>query len=104
MITRKRTRGTETVSVTFTVDDAGHAGPVSVVGDFNGWDPTADPLRPRGSGGPPRATVRLQAGHVYRFRYVTDAGRWFDDETADGWEPNQYGDLDCLLDLVNSIG
>jgi 1,4-alpha-glucan branching enzyme len=104
MISRRRTRGTAVVSVTFSAYDAGDPQqPVSVVGDFNGWDPTADRLQ-RVPGGPPRTTVRLEAGHVYRFRYLTSDGRWFDDDSADGYEPNGYGGANCLLDLVNSPG
>jgi 1,4-alpha-glucan branching enzyme len=104
MITRRRTPGTETVSVTFSVPSAADGGPaLSVVGDFNGWDPTANPLRSRISG-PPRTTVRLQAGQIYRFRYVTDTGRRLDDDTADGYEPDASGDKNCLLDLLNNPG
>jgi 1,4-alpha-glucan branching enzyme len=104
VITRRRAVGTATVSVTFGVRDARDATrPVSVVGDFNGWDPSAHPLQ-HTADGPPRTTVRLQAGRVYRFRYRTDTGHWFDDEAADGYEPNGYGQENCLLDLVNSIG
>ena len=47
---------------------------------------------------------RLDAGQVYRFRYVTDTGRFFDDDTADGYEPNEYGERNCLLDLLNRPG
>ena len=44
MITKKRHRD-GTTKVVFTLPDAGQ--PVSVVGDFNGWDPYAHPMRRR---------------------------------------------------------
>jgi 1,4-alpha-glucan branching enzyme len=104
MITRRRTRDADTVSVTFTPHAAdGPAGTVSVVGDFNGWDPTANPVL-SSAGRPPRATVRLAVGQVYRFRYVTDTGHWFDDDRAHGYEPNGFGGNNCLLDLAGSAG
>jgi 1,4-alpha-glucan branching enzyme len=102
MITRRKTRDTETVSITFSANQTDPStGAVSVVGDFNGWDPAANPLLSR-AGGPPKATVRLRAGQVYRFRYVTDGGHWFDDERAHGYEPNGFGGNNCLLDLAEA--
>ena len=38
------------VRVTFALPATEPAGAVSVVGDFNGWDPYAHPLRKRGNG------------------------------------------------------
>jgi 1,4-alpha-glucan branching enzyme len=54
--------------------------PVSVVGDFNGWDPHAHPLRKR-SNQTRSASVTVPAGSTLRFRYLAEGGRWFDDET-----------------------
>ncbi len=70
-----------TVRVTFTlpVDEPG--GAVSVVGDFNDWDPFAHPLRRRANG-TRSAAVTVQAGSTLRFRYLAEGGVWFDDETA----------------------
>ena len=76
------------VKLTFSVcsDD-----PVSVVGDFNGWDPDANPLRPR-SNGHRSATIAVPLDAQFRFRYLADGGRWFDDPDADWYEPDQFGD------------
>lgn len=69
------------IRVTFVLPGDEPAGPVSVVGDFNDWNPFAHPLRRRGNG--TRSTaVTIPAGSTVRFRYLADGGVWFDDETA----------------------
>ncbi|MFD3870267.1 isoamylase early set domain-containing protein [Streptomyces sp. NPDC058623] len=79
----QRTRREKQAEITFVLP-AGHpAGPVSVVGDFNQWEPGLHPLvvRPDGS----RAvTVTLPVDHHHRFRYLADGGHWLDEEEADG--------------------
>jgi 1,4-alpha-glucan branching enzyme len=72
---------TGTVRVTFVLPAAEPAGAVSVVGDFNDWNPFAHPLRKR-TNGSRSAVVTLPAGSTLRFRYLAEGGVWFDDETA----------------------
>ena len=69
------------VRVTFALPATEPAGAVSVVGDFNDWNPYAHPLRMR-SNGVRSAVVTIPAGTTLRFRYLADGGIWFDDETA----------------------
>lgn len=70
-----------TVRVTFALPADEPPGAVSVVGDFNGWDPFAHPLRRRANG-TRSAAVTVKAGSTLHFRYLADGGVWFDDETA----------------------
>lgn len=56
---------------------------VSVVGDWNGWEPGRHVLAHRRDGSR-SVSVTLFAGRTYRFRYLASGGRWFDDEHADG--------------------
>lgn len=56
------------------------AAAVSVVGDFNGWNPFAHPLRVRANR-TRSASVTVPSGSTLRFRYLADGGRWFDDDT-----------------------
>ena len=51
---------------------------VSVLGDFNGWDPFATPMKRR-SNGSLRAKVKVPRGYVYEFKYLSDDGTWFCD-------------------------
>jgi hypothetical protein len=92
MITRERRRDRFAVTFALFVDH-----PVSVVGDFNGWDPFANPLWPRDDGAR-AATVALAPGR-YAFRYLAEGGRFFDDPEADSIEANGIGDSHGVLDL-----
>ncbi|GLY79166.1 isoamylase early set domain-containing protein [Actinoallomurus iriomotensis] len=56
-------------------------GVVSVVGDFNGWEPGRHELLRRRRGFR-SVSVTLTPG-THRFRYLATGGVWFDDETAD---------------------
>ena len=70
-----------TVRVTFALPADEPRGAVSVVGDFNDWDPFAHPLRRRANG-TRSAAVTVPAGTMLRFRYLAEGGVWFDDEAA----------------------
>jgi 1,4-alpha-glucan branching enzyme len=98
MIRCENDKGKARVRVTFDLPAASAHPPVSVVGDFNGWDPAATPLVRRGQ--TLRASVVLNAGRRYAFRYLADGGRWFDDDTADDSQPNGFGGSDSVLDLT----
>jgi 1,4-alpha-glucan branching enzyme len=67
--------------VTFSLTGEEPAGPVSVVGDFNDWEPGRHELKNRRNG-TRSVSVILPAGE-YRFRYLATGGVWLDDDTAD---------------------
>jgi hypothetical protein len=83
VIKKARPDRNKLVRLTFVLPADEPPGPVSVVGDFNGWDPFANPLRRRRNG-TRSAVVKVPADRTVRFRYLGEGGRWFDDETADG--------------------
>ena len=68
MLKRKGTK------VTFVLTDGG---PVSVVGDFNDWNPMAHPLKKR-SNGTRSVTVHVSRGR-HSFRYLAEGGSFFED-------------------------
>jgi 1,4-alpha-glucan branching enzyme len=70
-----------TVRVTFALPRDTPSGAVSVVGDFNDWDPFAHPLRRRANG-TRSATVTVTAGRTLHFRYLAEGGIWFDDDAV----------------------
>jgi 1,4-alpha-glucan branching enzyme len=80
MIKTTKPSGEGMVKVTFSLPANEPAGAVSVVGDFNNWDPSAHPLRAR-SNQARSASVTVPAGSALRFRYLAEGGMWFDDET-----------------------
>ncbi len=86
--------------VTFTLPCPGPAASVAVLGDFNEWDPTAMPMRKTGD--VQTASVVLEGGRRYFFRYLDEGGRWFNDEAADDYQPNDFGGSDSVVDLTAS--
>ncbi len=79
-----------TVRVTFALPADVPAGAVSVVGDFNHWNPFAHPLRRRANG-TRSAAVTVPAGATLRFRYLAEGGIWFDDDTAPAQDGQDTG-------------
>ncbi|MEV6957308.1 isoamylase early set domain-containing protein [Streptomyces sp. NPDC051183] len=72
----------ERTEVTFVLPADTPPGPVSVVGDFNNWQPGTHTLQARGDG--LRAvTVTLHGKSAHSFRYLAAGDYWFDDEQAD---------------------
>jgi 1,4-alpha-glucan branching enzyme len=69
------------VRVTFALPADEPGGAVSVVGNFNDWDPFAHPLRLRANR-TRSAAVTVPVGSTLHFRYLAEGGVWFDDETA----------------------
>jgi hypothetical protein len=63
--------------VTFSLPQDEPRGRVSVVGSFNDWTPGVHELVPRRDG-TRTVTVILPPG-THRFRYLGEAGHWFDD-------------------------
>jgi 1,4-alpha-glucan branching enzyme len=99
MITRDAIAKDGTVRVTFTTRDH-HQAPISVVGDFNGWDPHATPMTAGADVGLLSAVVELPVGQRHNFRYLAAGDRWFNDEAADDYVPNGHGGHDSVVDLT----
>jgi 1,4-alpha-glucan branching enzyme len=88
------------VEVTFELHPSCQTHGGSVVGDFNGWTPDADPLV-RPDGGTWTVTLWLPPGR-HRFRYLLDGDRWENDWDADGYEPNAFGGTDSIVDVQHA--
>jgi 1,4-alpha-glucan branching enzyme len=86
--------------VTFELPRSVLADRVNVVGEFNDWDTTATPMTADRSATVWRATVELEAGRRYRFRYLIDGKEWLNDWYADDHVENPYGAYDSVLDLT----
>ena len=80
----------------FTLPAEVRADRVALCGDFNGWSAEAVMLG-RGGDGAWRATVALQPGRSYRFRYLLDGERWENAWHADRYVPNSYGSADSVV-------
>ena len=84
------------VTVTFSLPASDRE--VWVAGDFNRWSPTATPLADDGETA--SASVILNAGRRYAFRYVDQDKHWFDDDDADDFESNSLGGTNSVVDLT----
>lgn len=96
MIRRKPVKGEDAVRVTFVLPSDQPYGRCSVVGDFNGWDPLASPLKRRSNRSFSTSLV-LPRGRRFRFRYLCEGGIWVNEEEADGYEPSGHGSYDSVL-------
>ena len=65
----------------------------NLVGEFNGWNFLATPMRKLKSGAF-TATVDLKRGREYQFRYLLDKKNWENDAEADKFVPTPFGDSD----------
>ncbi len=95
MIKKEVLVGAKQVKLTFS-QPAEAVTKISVVGDFNQWDPAALPLRKR-SNGVATASITLAAEQRVRFRYYRADGQWFNDEAADGYELGEAGAENCVV-------
>jgi 1,4-alpha-glucan branching enzyme len=86
----------DTVEVTFTLPADVGADSVVLCGEFNEWS-TEDIRLERADDGSWRATIALEPGRTYRYRYVLDGQRWENAWQADGYVPNPYGSDDSLV-------
>lgn len=88
----------ETCRVTFELAPEHDANSISLLGDFNDWNPETHEMKKRKSG-KFSVTVSLSAGSEYRFRYLVDETDWENDHEADKYVPNTFGTTDLVVAL-----
>ena len=70
-----------------------------VVGDFNSWSTTATPMK-RNKTGAFSATVELDIGRSYQFRYLLGQSHWENDVDSDGTIPSPFaGSHNSVINL-----
>ncbi len=84
------------VKVTFTLPYSEGESQIFVAGDFNEWNQVSHKLVKR-SNGTCSVSLLLDPGQRYRFRYYSADGRWFNDESADAYEPSDHASENCIL-------
>ena len=67
-----------------------------LVGEFNNWDLSSTPMKKLKKGAF-TATLNLEKGREYQFRYLLDNWNWQNDADADKFVPTPFGDS------VNSV-
>lgn len=96
MIQRSKIKNSDQIKVTFTLPADHTCPPQAVVGDFNHWDPTVNPMKRR-SNNTYSATVTLAPGQRYAFRYLCAGNQWCNDAAADAVAPNVFGSENSIL-------
>lgn len=86
---------TKKVAVSFAFVKPG-AKAVSLCGEFNGWSPTAMPMKPRDDGRW-ETTLALSPGQ-YEYKFLVD-GEWIPDPAAQKNVANQFGSLNSVLEV-----
>lgn len=98
---KKRFLKKGTVKVDFTLPEAiaADAQTAFIVGDFNNWSETATPMDHLKSGNF-KATVELEIGRTYQFRYLVNGNQWHNDWDADGYSANPFSGDNSIIDTT----
>jgi 1,4-alpha-glucan branching enzyme len=96
MLKREAVKGSDQVKITFVIPNDPDQPRISVVGDFNNWDPGGTVFVKRQNNTRSVSTT-VDAGQRYRFRYYVGDGTWINDDSADAYEPNEHGSHNCML-------
>ncbi len=97
-------RTKDVCKVTFELSEALSATATSatVVGEFNDWNKTATPMRKRKKDGVFYLSLDLAKDREFQFRYLLDENTWVNDEEADSYAPNPFGEAEnCVLSTHN---
>ena len=81
--------------VTFEYDNSS-AHNAALVGEFNGWEPILM-KKAKKAGSPFRIKVRLPKEGQYQFRYFIDQTVWENDDEADDYWTNEFGESNSVV-------
>ena len=82
--------------VTFKLPSKVKADSAVLLGEFNNWNSSAVQMK-KLKNGDFSATLSLDAGNSYRFRYLLDGSRWENDWAPDGYVANDFGTEDSVV-------
>ena len=87
------------VSFRLDAEEALGATKVQLLGDFNNWDESAEPMAALKSNGF-TATLELETGKEYQFRYLIDGSVWKNDAQADSHVLNSFGQENSIVSTI----
>jgi hypothetical protein len=79
------TMSTQKVKFVLAAEIVADASTGLLLGEFNNWDKESGFSLKKGKDGTMEATVALEAGRSYQYRYLLDGGRWENDHRADAY-------------------
>jgi len=86
MVSKKFFKSKNVCRVTFALPKEIKAETATLVGEFNSWDGTATPLKK--VKGVWKATLELEEGKEFQYRYLVNGSEWYNDWEADAYAPN----------------
>ncbi len=96
MLSKSYSKTGKICRVTFKYSNPEKAKKAALAGEFNNWSLQETPMK-RLKNGSFSVTISLQAGDAYRFRYILDNKDWQNDEAADSYAPNEYGEDNSVV-------
>ncbi len=98
MLRKEYTPTGKSCKVTFSMSGEESVTSVSVLGDFNDWNPEAGVMKKKKDGAF-ALTVSIKPGKEYRFRYLVNEVEWMNDPDADFLVSNDYGTQDGVITI-----
>ena len=98
MLRKKPVSKSDKISVVFEIEGFDDAREISLVGDFNDWEPARTPMRRRKDGSW-AATVRLPNDHRFEYKILVDGNTWLADQQADALVPDPFGNQNSVVIL-----
>ena len=71
-----------------------------LVGEFNDWN-VEKAVKMKKTKGIFKATVELETGKEYQFRYIADQENWFNDNEADKYVATPFGVENSVVSALN---
>ena len=101
MIKKRYARDGSSCTVTFVIqaEQAANAESAAIAGDFNNWSRSATPMKRTKDGGF-EASVKLDCGREFHFRYLLDDSRWDNDWHADKYSQSPFRDAENSVVIV----
>ena len=87
------------VSFRLEAAEASGATKVQLLGDFNNWDKSVEPMTALKSNDF-TATLELETGKEYQFRYLIDGSTWKNDSQADHFAANSFGEENGVISTI----
>ncbi len=103
MITKESSHNGK-MRITFSMPAGIWADTIHLVGDFNGWNKTATPLRLNEHSW--CVSLELDANQAYQYRYLVNGTDWYNDWRADRYVPNELGGDNSVIEtgLQREVG
>ena len=103
MIAKQFLKSKALCKVTFTLptETVENATEVIVLGEFNNWNPEEGVAMKKQKDGSFKATLELETGKEYAFRYLVNGETWANDNAADKYETTPFGSENSVVIAMN---